>query len=148
MSSYNQVAETRALGEMLSLAVVEIVALYDEMADLCAGIAAQFPKTHERIPKYQEAYSALAALDNARTLLNEPMNRVPPSYRHTPVTAMVGKQTRQNRATSQRVRLGNAVVRLKAVFGAIGAGRPYDLLDDLAEVIADLQGVVFPARYG
>lgn len=154
MSSYNQVEETRTLAETLSLAVTEIMVLHDEMSDLCATIAAQFPATYEMIPKYCEAYRALASLDNARTLLDEPMNRVPPSYRHTPVTVTVGKQTRPNRITSQRVRLGNVVVRLKAVFEAIEAGRPgqpydlYDLFDDLAAIIADLQGVVFPQRFG
>ena len=156
MSSYNQVEETRALGEMLSMAVVEIVDLHDDMSDLCAGIAAQFPETHERIPKYQEAYDALASLESAKAVLDEPMNRVAPSYRQVPVVAFVGRQTRQGRITSQRVRLGNAVVRLKAVRDALTTITPPDIRDvhveelviDLDAIIADLQTVTFPTRYG
>lgn len=150
MSSYNQVEETRALGETLSMAVVEIVALHDEMSDLCASIAAQFPNTHGRIPKYQEAYNALTALEDARAILAEPMNRVAPSSRQVPVAAVVGKQTRQGRSTSQRVRLGNAVVRLKAVLAvlAMGIHDDLELAADLSNIIADLQTVTFPTRYG
>lgn len=147
MSSYLQQEETRALGEMLSMAVVDIISLYEEMADLCASIAAQFPDTHERIAKYQEAYSALMSLEDAKALLKEPMERVAPSYRQKPVVAVVGKQTRQGRQTSRRVRLGNAVVRLKVVRGAL---TPHgdSLAADLDAIIADLQTVTFPTRYG
>ncbi len=148
MSSYNQVTEERALGETLSLAVIEIVALHEELSDLCASIAAQFPNTHERIPKYREAYDALESLENAKASLEAPMDRVMPSYRQVPVVATVGKQTRQGRATSQRVRLGNAVMRLKAVLAGLDLCGDNLLLDDLEAIIADLQGVVFPQRYG
>lgn len=152
MSSYNQVSETRALGETLSLAVIEIVTLYEEMADLCASIAAQFPDTHGRIPKYQEAFAALSSLDSARLLLEEPMNRIEPSARQTPVTATVGRQTRPNRITSQRVRLGNAVARLKPVLMELAQGTlvhdDAEFVADLSNIITDLQTVTFPQRYG
>lgn len=148
MSSYVQAEETRALSETLSMAVIEIVALHDEMSDLCASIAGQFPATFERIPKYQEAYDALAALEDAKAILNEPMNHVAPSDRHKPVTSMVGRQTRQGRVTSQRVRLGNAVVRLTAVLAAMEPSPPDGFDDDLAGIIADLEAVTFPQRFG
>lgn len=152
MSSYNQVTEDRALGETLSLAVIEIVALYDEMEDLCATIAAQFPKTYERIPKYQEAYAALIILESAKLILDEPMNRVAPSLRQVPVVVVVGKQTRPNRVTSQRVRLGNAVARMKAVNNVLASGDDlgpvFEIIGDLDEIVRDLQTVTFPERYG
>lgn len=147
MSSYNQVAETRSLAETLSLAVVEIIALDDELSDLCASISAQFPGRYEDIPKYQEALHASEALGYARTLLYEPVDRLPPSTRNRPVTVTIGKQTRQNRPTSQRVRLGNAVVRLKGVLAAL-APNGFGFEEDLAAVIEELEGVTFPARFG
>lgn len=145
MSSYNQVTEERPLAETLGLATTEILLLYDEMADLCATIAAQFPKTYQKIAKYQQAHSALTALDEARTVLHDPLERIDPSCRSLPVTVTVGKQTRYRRDMSQRVRLGNAVVRL---VGAKNALTDEDLAADLAEIIEELGNVAFPQRYG
>lgn len=149
MSSYNQVEETRALAETLGLATTEIMALYDEMADLCATIAAQFPNTHEKIAKYQQAYNALTALDNARVVLDEPLERIDPPDRLRPVTVKVGKQTRYGRPVSQRVRLGNAVVRLKGVEVALPSlAEQWGLRDDLTGIIVALEDVTFPERFG
>lgn len=148
MSSYNQIEETRTLAETLGLATTEILALYDEMADLCATIAAQFPKTYEKIAKYQQAYHALTALDEAKGVLAEPLERVDPPIRSLPVTVTVGKQTRYNRGSSQRVRLGNAVVRLKGVVGALANADWTGLCEDLAAISAELENVTFPKRYG
>lgn len=151
MSSYNQIAETHTLAETLGLATTEVLALHDEMADLCATIAAQFPDTHEKIVKYQQAYHALAALDVARTVLHESLERINPSDRNRPVTVKVGKQTRRNRAMSQRVRLGNVVARLRNVSAVlpgeywsddVGLGR------NLTDIIISLDAVTFPQRYG
>ncbi len=145
MSSYNQVEETRTLAETLGLATTEILALYDEMADLCATIAAQFPATHEKIGKYRQAFRALTALDEARGVLNELLERVDPPERNLPVAITVGKQTGYNRATSQRVRLGNAVVRLVGVKDAL---MDEGLAADLTKIIEELGNVTFPQRYG
>ncbi len=148
MSSYNQVDETRTLAETLGLATTEIMALYDEMSDLCATIAAQFPATYEGIAKYQQAYHAVEALSNACTTLEEPLDRVDPPLRRTTVTVTVGKQTRSNRSSSQRVRLGNAVVRLKGIVASLADADWAGLRADLAENITELAGVEFPKNYG
>ncbi len=145
MSSYNQVGETRTLAETLGLATAEIMALYDEMSDLCATIAAQFPDTYESIGKYQQAYHAVGALSGACVTLEEPLDRIDPPLRRQAVTVTVGKQMRSNRSSSQRVRLGNAVVRL---VGARDALMGEDLAADLAEIIEELGNVSFPQRYG
>jgi hypothetical protein len=145
MSSYRQTEETRTLAETLGLATTEILALYDECADLCAAIAAQFPQTYEKIAKYRQAYHALTALDNARTVLDEPLEHVEPPDRNQPVTVKVGKQTRYHRPTSQCVRLGNAVVRLIGAKDALTDG---NLVAGLAEIIEELGNVTFPQRYG
>ncbi len=145
MSSYNQIDETRTLAETLGLATTEILALYDEMADLCATIAAQFPKTYEKIAKYQQAHRALTTLDEARAVLDEPLEHIDPPLRRQAVLVKVGKQMRSNRSSSQRVRLGNAVVRLKGVKDAL---MDESLAADLAEIIKGLENVTFPQRYG
>ncbi len=148
MSSYNQVAETRTCAETLGLATTEILALYDEMADLCATIAAQFPDTYEEVPKYQQAHLAMTALDSAREVLSEPLDRVDPSCRNLDVTVTAGRQTRPNRQTSQRVRLGNAVVRLKGVVVTLADADWAGLAEDLMASIIELEDVTFPERYG
>ncbi len=151
MSSYNQVTEERTLAETLSLAVIEVRALDEEMSDLCASISAQFPGRFERIDKYQEALRASEALGEARTLLGEePLSNISPNNRNVPVTATVGKQTRQNRPTSQRVRLGNAVVRLQAVVQALAPGRGGDeqAALEIEAAIDTVDGITFPTRFG
>lgn len=148
MSSYNQVPETRPLAETLGLATTEILALYDEMADLCATIAAQFPDTYEQIAKYQQAHCAMTALDNAREVLNEPLERVDPPCRGLDVTVTAGRQTRPNRQTSHRVRLGNAIVRLKGVVVALADADWDGLREDLMVSITELEDITFPERYG
>ncbi len=149
MSSYNQVTERRTLAETLGLATTEIMKLYDEMADLCANIAAQFPDTYEDIPKYQQAHGALTALELAKDVLDEPLARIDPPARARIVPAMVGKQTRGRHVASQRVRLGNAVVRLRAVQTDLADTQEDDDLSvDLAEIVGQLEGVTFPERYG
>ena len=147
MSSYNQVDETRTLAETLGLATTEIMALYDEMNDLCATIAAQFPTTYERIAKYQQAYHAVEALSDACTTLEEPLDRIDPPQRRRAVVVKVGKQTRSNRSSSQRVRLGNAVVRLEGVMAALDDDDAA-LRTDLAENITALKDIEFPKNYG
>lgn len=148
MSSYNQVNETRTLAETLGLATAEIMALYDEMSDLCATIAAQFPDTYEGISKYQQAYHAMTALNEACTTLEEPLERIDPPLRRQAVTVTVGKQTRSNRSSSQRVRLGNSVVRLKGIVAALADADWAGLCEDLAADITELEGVEFPVNYG
>lgn len=147
MSSYNQVDETRTLAEMLGLATTEIMALYDEMNDLCATIAAQFPNTYERIVKYQQAYHAVEVLRDACMTLEEPLDRIDPPVRRRAVTVTIGKQTRSNRSSSQRVRLGNAVVRLRGVVAAL-EDEDAALRGDLAENITAIKGIEFPKNYG
>lgn len=148
MSSYHQTDETRALAEVLGLATAEIMGLHDEMADLCATIAAQFPDTYERIGKYQQAYHAVVTLSNTCQTLEEPLQRLDPPLRRQAVTVTIGKQTRSNRPASQRVRLGNAIVRLRGVVVALTAADETELRNDLAENISELETVVFPQTYG
>lgn len=147
MSSYNQVTEECTLAVTLGLATNEIMMLYEEMADLCAHIAGQFPSTYEDIPKYQQAYHALTSLDEARTVLkDEPLDRIDPAERSLAVAVTVGKQTKRRQAMSQRVRLGNAVVRLRGVKDTLPSED--SLATDLFEMIRELADVVFPQRYG
>ena len=146
MSSYHQVNETRTLAEMLGLATADIMKLHDEMSDLCATIAAQFPATHESIPKYRQAYQTFTALSDACHTLEEPLERVDPPVRRHQVTITIGKQMRSNRSASQRVRLGNAVVRLRGVVATLLDGD--ELRDDLIENITALEAVEFPQTYG
>ncbi len=149
MSSYNQVTERRTLAETLGLATTEIMKLYDEMADLCANIAAQFPDTYEDIPKYQQALTAFTTLERARDVLDEPLTRIDPPARARTVPVAVGKQARGRHTVSQRVRLGNAVARLRAVQNDLGDPQEDDNLSiDLAEIVGQLEGVTFPERYG
>lgn len=149
MSSYNQVTERRTLAETLGLATTEIMRLYDEMADLCANIAGQFPDTYEEIPKYQQALSALTALELAKDVLDEPLARIDPPARARDVPVTVGKQMRGRSSMSQRVRLGNAVVRLRGVKDELGDPlESDDLCVDLAEIIGQLENVTFPERWG
>ncbi len=148
MSSYNQVNDTRTLAEMLGLATAEIMKLHDEMSDLCATIAAQFPDTHEHIGKYQQAFRAIKILGDACGTLEEPLERIDPPARRRTVTVMVGKQTRSNRASSQRVRLGNAIVRLRGVVASLTNANEAELQNDLTENITALETVVFPKTYG
>ncbi len=149
MSSYNQITEQRTLAETLGLATTEIMELGDEMSNLCAAIAAQFPDTHESIPKYQQAYSAVGALEEARTVLGLALMRINPPDRNRQVEVKVGRQTRRNRSMSQTVRLGNAVVRLRGVEAAlIEIDEGLDLVYDLSDIITALEGVAFPTRHG
>lgn len=145
MSSYNQISEERTLAETLGLATTEILALYDEMADLCSTIAAQFPDTYDSISKYRQAYRALTALEEAKTVLEAPLERIDPPYRNAKVTVTVGSQTRPRRASSRRVRLGNAVVRLRGVtLAEVGE----ELQEGLDSIILELEDVSFPQPYG
>ncbi len=148
MSSYHQINETKTLAEMLGLATTDIMKLHDEMSDLCATIAAQFPDTHENIPKYQQSYHAFLELSDACLTLAEPLDRIDPPVRRQAVTITIGKQMRSNRSASQRVRLGNAVVRLRGVAAALSVAEEYELRDDLIENIAALATVEFPQTYG
>ncbi len=148
MSSYNQVAEMHPLAETLGLITTEIMKLYDEMADLCATIAAQFPATYEQITKYQQAHTALTALEEAKTVLHDPLERIEPPFRSLPVTVTVGRQTRHRRNMSQRVRLGNAVARMRGVVLALAKMDWSGLHEDLAAIIEELENITFPQRYG
>ena len=148
MSSYHQVDETKTLAEMLGIATTDIMQLHDEMSDLCATIAAQFPDTHEHIPKYRQAYHAFSALSDTCRTLEEPLERVDPPVRRHAVTITVGKQMRAKRSASQRVRLGNAIVRLRGVVAALSAADETELRDDLIENITALETVEFPQTYG
>ena len=151
MSSYNQVEEMKTLADTLSHAITVLRLLEEEMADLCATIAGRFPKKYETIAKYQQAYVALQTLRRANEALA--VDAVPPSSRNLPVTLWVGRQTRFNRPTSQRVRLGNAVARLRGVTDELtkwaesgGGGQIF--VTDLREIIEALDAVVFPVRHG
>lgn len=149
MSSYNQVSESRTLAETLGLATTEIVELGDELSDLCAAIAAQFPDTYENIPKYRQAYSGFQALDEARSVLSEALERISPPDRNEQVTVTVGRQTRRNRSMSQTVRLGNAAARLVGVWKTLaGEGENLDLVNDLEDTIEALGCVEFPTKHG
>lgn len=148
MSSYHQRNETHTLAEMLGLATAEVMKLHDEMSDLCATIAAQFPTTYERIGKYQQAYHAIEALGDTCRTLEEPLKRIDPPVRRHTVTVTIGKQTRSNRSSSQRVRLGNAIVRLRGVVATLTDAEEAELGDALAENITALETVVFPKTYG
>ncbi len=117
------------------------------MGELCAGIAAQFPDTYEKIAKYQEALLAYNALQAANTLIEQvDLDR---EHKDVPLMVKVGKQTRHNRTMSQRVRLGNAVVRLT---GAAQALYPFETDGDaealLQESIETVDGISFPKTYG
>ena len=148
MSSYHQINETRTLAEMVGLATAEVMKLYDEMSDLCATIAAQFPATHEVIPKYRLAYHAVEVLSDTCRTLEEPLERIDPPVRRHAVTITIGKQMRSNRSSSQRVRLGNAIVRLRGVVATLSEADEAELRDELAENIAALENVEFPQTYG
>lgn len=148
MSSYHQVDETKTLAEMLGIATADIMKLHDEMSDLCATIAAQFPDTHENIPKYRQAYRTFTALSDACRTLEEPLDRIDPPVRRHAVTITIGKQMRSNRSASQRVRLGNAVVRLRGVVMALSLAEEIELRDDLIENVNALSNVEFPQNYG
>ncbi len=149
MSSYLQQEETRTLAETLGLATAEVIELCDELSNLCAAISAQFPDTHESIPKYQQAYSAVAVLDETKAVLEGALERINPPDRNLSVTVKVGRQTRRNRSVSQRVRLGNVVVRLKEVRATlITEDGGLDLVDSLSDIIPGLENVSFPAHHG
>lgn len=148
MSSYRPFKETHTLAEMLGLATADIMKLHDEISDLCATIAAQFPDTHENIPKYRQAYHTLSALSNACLTLEEPLDRIDPPLRRQAVTITIDKQMRSNRSASQRVRLGNSIVRLRGAMTTLAAAGEVELRDDLAENIATLETVEFPQTYG
>lgn len=149
MSSYSQIPKPTTIGEAIENAGHELAALWDEMATLCANIAGQFPDTFEKIPKYQEALTAHDALCVATNLLEE-VDLVH-EYKSTTIQVTVGKQTRRNRPTSQRVRLANAVVRLNEAADAL---RLYDSLQAaeetllLQEIIDSVAGVTFPTTFG
>ena len=148
MSSYHQVDETKTLAEMLGLATTDIIKLHDEMSDLCATIAAQFPDSYENIPKYRQSYHAFSALRDACQTLEEPLDRINPPVRRHAVTITIGKQMRSKRSASQRVRLGNAVVRLRGIVAVLSAADETELRNDLAEHITALEAVEFPQTYG
>lgn len=150
MSSYNQVEQTKTLADTLSNAVTVIRLLHEEMEDLCATIAGRFPKKYEQIAKYKQAYVALQTLRRANEALA--VDAVPPSSRNLPITLYVGRQTRFNRPTSQRVRLGNAVARLRGVAGELTKmefdGESEVFVIDLRGMIEELDAVTFPQRHG
>ncbi len=148
MSSYHQISETRTLAETIGLATIDIMKLHDEMFDLCATIAAQFPSTYEDIPKYQQAYYAREALRDARRTLDAPLDRLNPTLRTVAVPVTIGKQTRSNRSSSKRVRLGNATVRLQGIVVALTNAKEHKLRDDLADNLIALEAVEFPQTYG
>lgn len=146
MSSYNQVATKTTIGEAITDAERELIALRDEMAELCAHIAAQFAKTYEKIPKYQEALHALNALNAAVSLIERVDYKV---HAGVAVTIKLGRQTRRNRPTSQQVRRGNALVR---VLGAAETLQPLDEarqdVEMLHEIDIMLADITFPKTYG
>ena len=144
MSSYSQQLETNNLGKMLALAAGEIGELYGEMADLCATIRTQFPDKYEGIAKYKQANTAYLTLNHAFDVLAHPL---PAATEDSPITVKVGRQTRHNRSSSQRVRLGNVVVRLRGVADELQKNTHPTLLG-LEETIERLDAVVFPMRYG
>lgn len=150
MSSYNQVQETKTLADTLSNAVTVIRLLHEEMEDLCATIAGRFPNKYEKIAKYQQAYAALQALRRANEALT--VDAVPPSSRNLPITLWVGRQTRFNRPTSERVRLANAVARLRGVAAELAKlevdGESEVFVIDLYRMIEELDAVTFPQRHG
>ena len=148
MSSYHQINETRTLAETIGLATIDIMKLHDEMSDLCATIAAQFPGAYEDIPKYQQAYYAREALHDTRRTLDAPLDRLNPILRTMTVPVTIGKQTRSNRSSSKRVRLGNAAARLKGIVVALTNAKEHELRDDLADNITALESVEFPQTYG
>lgn len=142
--------ETKPLVDTLSNAVTVIRLLHEEMENLCATIAGRFPNKYEKIAKYQQAYTALQSLQRANELLD--VDAVPPASRSLPVTLYVGRQTRFNRPTSQRVQLANAVGRLRGVANGLtklevdGDGEAFMI--DLLSIIEELDAVEFPQRHG
>lgn len=147
MSSYSQQTTTTTVGEAVKCAKQEIAALWDEMSDLCAEIAAQFPDTYKEIAKYQEAVAAHDALCEAFDLIEE----VDLDYEHrdAPMSITVGKQTRRNRPTSQRVRLANAVVQLTKATDALRLFDDAEIAEViLHDIIKAVDGVSFPKTWG
>ena len=129
---------------MLALAAGEIGELYGEMADLCATIHTQFPKKYKGIAKYKQADAAYIVMEHAFNVLAHPL---PAHTTESHITVKVGRQTRHNRSSSQRVRLGNAVVRLRGVAKELQKNEHPSLLG-LEETIEQLEAVTFPVRYG
>lgn len=146
MSSYNQVATKTTVGEAITDAERELTALRDEMAELCASIAAQFAKTHGKIPKYQEALRALNALNAAVSLVERVDYKV---HAGVSMTIKLGRQTRRNRPTSQRVRLGNTLVRvLEAAEALQPLNEAWQDVEMLYEIDIMLADITFPTPYG
>ena len=144
MSSYRQSDETKPMGLTIGLAAGEIGELAGEMADLCSTIHTQFPNKYEGIAKYKQAHSAYLALAHASVILG---HSLPARTEAIPITVKVGRQTRHNRSSSQRVRLGNVVVRLRGVAKELQKNEHLSLFG-LEETIEQLDAVTFPVRYG
>ncbi len=144
MSSYRQEDQRTTVGKAIEEATETLAALWDEMAELCADIAAQFPNTYGDILKYQQALTADNALGEAISLLDD--LSLSWSFKQTAITITVGRQTRRKRPQSQRVRLGNAIVRLTAVARAAKTVDEDDAT--LWEIIEPIAGISFPQAWG
>lgn len=150
MSSYNQISVPTTVGLAIVTAFEELEALRDEMEELSAEIAGMFPETYGRIPKYKQAQFAYKAFNDAVVRggdagLTDP--KAQGAWATHSIMVKVGKQTRQNRATSQRVRLGNAVQRLQSAAQMLrkeGAEQH----PELEEIIEGVKNVEFPAAHG
>ena len=147
MSSYRPVDETKTLAKMTSLAREEIIALEYEMRDLCAIIANKFPNKFQEIAKYKQSETAWMVLVLASAVLEIEDGWLTAHTMESPITVKVGRQTRHNRSSSQRVRLGNVVVRLRGVAKELQK-KEHPTLLGLEETIERLGAVVFPVRYG
>jgi len=151
MSSYRQKEQWMHVEVALQEAVAELRRLNDDMADLCAGIEAQFPATFDRIAKYRQAFAAWESLQSAVETADAhgDFKQLPATVGTVNIPLMVGKQTRQGRETSQRVRLGNARVRIAAALSYIeGLEYPLDAMHDLRAMLVRLDGVTFPVAFG
>lgn len=152
MSSYRQKDVWMTVETALREAVAELRRLNDDMADLCAGIEAQFPDTFERIPKYGQAFRAWESLQAAIEIVGEGQSfALPATVGSMNIPVMVGKQTRQGRETSQRVRLGNARIRLASALTVLESFDRMDMADvvyDLRAMLGRLGGISFPVMYG
>ena len=152
MSSYNQVTQPTTVGLAIVTAFEELTALRNEMEELSAEIAGMFPETYGRIPKYEQAQIAYKAFNDAIVRgadagLIDSDRRQQGDWAAHSIMVKVGKQTRQNRATSQRVRLGNAVQRLQSASEMLWKEGAEEH-GELEEVIEEVKDVVFPAAHG
>lgn len=153
MSSYNQVPELSNVGQAIHAAQDELVLLSAGMAELCASIAAQFPDTYEGIPKYKQALYAHHTLEAGAEEMAT-LDYLTSECLDSEIRIVIGKQTRQHRRTSQRVRLGNAVVRLCGAADGLCGHNKGDHVDCaeaaalIQRVVENAQTVTFPTAYG